>query len=84
MQKRVYNKSEGGKKVIDVDFNDTLETLKENYLNVYEGVRSEVLYTTKFYENSDLGTTYLGKVNMRMSDKIKAEENFQYQSRAIQ
>ena len=41
----------------------TPNKLKE-YLDVYEGVRSEILYTTKFNENSDLGTTYLGRIDM--------------------
>ena len=41
---------------------------------MYEGDRSEILYTTKFNENSDLGTTYLGRIDMTRSYKIKAYE----------
>ena len=40
------------------------------------GVRSEVLCTTEFDENSDLSTTYLGRTDMTRSDKIKVEERF--------
>ena len=40
---------------------------------MYDGVRSEVLCTTKLDENSDLNTTYLGRMDMTRSDKIKAE-----------
>ena len=43
---------------------------------MYDGVRSEALYTMKFDENSDLSTTYLGRINMDRSDNIKAEEKF--------
>ena len=43
---------------------------------MYDGVKSEVLHTTKFDENSDLSTTYLGKINMTMLDKIKVKEKF--------
>ena len=35
----------------------------------------KILYATKFGENSDLGSTCLGKINIR-SDMIKAGEKF--------
>ena len=37
--------------------------LKEEYLDVYKGIQSEILSTKRFDENSDLSTTYLGKVD---------------------
>ena len=43
---------------------------------MYEGVRSKTLYTTKFDDNSDLGTTYLGRIYMTRSDMIKSEKRF--------
>ena len=43
---------------------------------MYVCVKSEVLSTTKFNENSDLSITYLGRVNMTRLDKIKTEEMF--------
>ena len=43
---------------------------------MYDGIIAEVLSTTKFDENSDLSTTYVGKINMTRLDKIKAEEKF--------
>ena len=43
---------------------------------MYEGVQSEVLSTTRFDENSDLSTTYLGRIDMTRASKIKVEENF--------
>ena len=43
---------------------------------MYDGVKSEVLSTTKSGEKSDLRTTYLGRINMTRLDKIKAEEKF--------
>ena len=48
--------------------------MKGEYLDVYAGVRSEIVYATKVDKNSDLGTAYLGKVNISRSDKIKTEE----------
>ena len=53
-----------------------METLKGEYLDVYEGFQSEILRTTRYYENSDLSTIYLGKVNTSEASKIKAEESF--------
>ena len=46
------------------------------YLDMYEGVKSEVLSTTSFDENSDLSTTYLGRIDMTRACRIKAEEMF--------
>ena len=43
---------------------------------MYKGIQSEILSTTRFDENSDLSTTYLGKVDKSRNNKIKAEESF--------
>ena len=43
---------------------------------MYEGIQSEILSTTRFDENSDLNTTYLGKSDKSNNNKIKAEEAF--------
>ena len=48
----------------------------EEYLDVYEGIQSEILNTTRFDENSDLSTTYLGKADRSKNNKIKAQEAF--------
>ena len=39
------------------------DILKEEYLDVYEAILLEILSTTRFDENSDLSTTYLGKAD---------------------
>ena len=38
--------------------------LREEYLDRYEGITSEILNTTRFDENSNFSTAYLGKSNM--------------------
>ena len=48
----------------------------EEYLDIYNGIQSEILSTTRFDENSDLSTTYLGRVDMTRTSKIKVEETF--------
>ena len=40
------------------------------------GIQSEVVNTTRFDENLDLSTTYLGRSDRPKSDKLKAEESF--------
>ena len=52
------------------------DKLTEEYLDRYEGVKSEILFTTRFDKNSDLSRTYLGKMNMFKDHKIAAEEKF--------
>ena len=42
---------------IEVDFGSTLDILKEEYLNICEGIQSEIVNTARFDENSDLSTT---------------------------
>ena len=43
---------------------------------MYEGIQSEVISTSRFDENTDLSSTYLGKTDMNRAGKIKAEERF--------
>ena len=60
----------------ELDFGHMSEKLKEEYLDVYEGIQSEILSTTRFDKNSDLSIMYLGKVDKSKNNKIKAEESF--------
>ena len=62
--------------ILESDFGQMPDLLKEEYLDVYVGIQSEILSTTRFDENSDLSTTYLGKPDRSKSNKIKAEESF--------
>ena len=50
--------------------------MKGEYLDVYEGIQSEIFSTKIFDKNSALSTTYLGKVNTMKASKIKAKESF--------
>ena len=43
--------------MIQLDFSPTPLLLKEEYLDVYKGIQSEIVNTTWFDENSDLSTT---------------------------
>ena len=63
-----------GKEFIELDFGSMPHKLHEEYLNVYEGIQSEIVNTTRFDENSDLSTTYLGGSDKAKNDKLKVEE----------
>ena len=71
-----WNVENEERQMLELDFGDKPEKLKEEYFDVYEGIQSEILSTTKFDENSDLSTTYFGRVNTNKTSKIKVEESF--------
>ena len=51
--------------------------VKETYFDKYEGIHSEISLVTRFDENTDLSTTYLGKCGQtRKKSVIRAEESF--------
>ena len=62
--------------MLELDFGHTPSKLKEEYLDIYEGIQSEIISTTRFNKNSDLSTTYLGNVDRSKNNKIKAEKSF--------
>ena len=61
---------------INIDFGESPEVLKGKYMDVHEDVYAEVVTTNRFDENVDLSTTYLGKIDMKREDIMKAEESF--------
>ena len=52
--KRKSNIEEDKRQMLELYFGDTPEKLKEEYLDMYKGIQSEILSTTRFDENSDL------------------------------
>ena len=64
------------RQMLELEFGDMPEKLMEEYLDVYKGIQSGILSTTRFDENWDLSTTYLGRVDTTKTSKIKAEETF--------
>ena len=60
----------------NLNFRNSPENFKSEYLDVYEGVHMEVISTDEFDEDTDKGTTYLEQVDMTRNTEVKAEENF--------
>ena len=65
----------------NLNFGNSPENLKTEYLDMYEGVYTEVISTDKFDEDTDISTTYLGQVDMARNTEVKAEENFSMTAR---
>ena len=49
---------------------------REEYLDRYEGIKTEIVDTTRFDENSDLSTTYLGRIDMTLDKDLMVEQRF--------
>ena len=46
-------------------------------MDIYDGIQSDIVSSSRFDKTSDISTTYLGKIeNMEGQDKLKAEESF--------
>ena len=70
-------KPDMGKEFKELDFGTVPQNLQEEYLNLYEGIQSDIVSSSRFDENYGISTTYLGKVESKESqDKLKAEESF--------
>ena len=67
---------EKGRFTSQVSLIDISDRLTEDYLDRYEGVRSQILNMTRFNKKSDLSMLYLGTSNMVRGHKMVEEERF--------
>ena len=69
--------SSSEREFMEVDFGGNSQNLQAEYLDVYEGIQSDIVSSSRFDENSDISTTYLGRIGQEESqNKRKAEESF--------
>ena len=82
--KKMYRKmnKEGGER-IDIDFGESPEVMRSRYMDIYDEVYAEVVTTSRFDENVDLSTTYLGRIDMKREEVLKAEESFSITEQGI-
>ena len=75
--KRMYRKigKEGGE-WLNIDFGESPEIMRTRYMDVYDEIYAEVVMTSIFDENLDLSTTYLGKIDMKREEVMKAGKSF--------
>ena len=76
VDKYKYRPSKDSREFKELDFGATPQKLREEYMDIYEGIHSEVVSSNRFDENSDISTTYLRRVNREMQNILKAEESF--------
>ena len=50
-----------GKEFREVDFGTNLQNSWTKYLDMYEGIQSDIVSSSRFDKNSDISMTYLGK-----------------------
>ena len=75
--KRMYRKmGKQGGEWLNIDFGESLEIMRNRYMVVYDEIYAEVVTTSRFDENVDLSTTYLGRIDMKREEVMKAEESF--------
>ena len=71
---RKISKEEG--EHLDFDFGESPEIMRNRYMDVYDEIYAEVVTTSRFDENVDLSTTYLGRRDMKREEVMKVEESF--------
>ena len=73
--KRMYRKmgKEEGEQ-LNIDLGESPEILRDKYMDVYEEIYAKVVMTSKFDENVNLSTTYLGRIDIKREDvKVKVK-----------
>ena len=74
---RYKSKPDMDREFKELDFGVTPQKLQEECMDIYEGIHSDIVSSNRCDENSDISTTYLGKIeNREDQDKLKAEESF--------
>ena len=66
---------EGGEQ-LDIDFGESPEIMRSRYMDVYDEIYAEIVTTSRFDENIDLNMTYLGRIDMKREEVMKAEGSF--------
>ena len=73
--KRLYNSLKTDETLIpDIIFDE--DRIRDTYFDKYDGIQAEISQVTKFDENTELSTSYLGKTDVTREHVIKAEERF--------
>ena len=74
--KRMYRKMGKEGERLDIDFGESQEIMKNRYMDVYDDIYAEVVMTSRFDDDFDLSMTYLGRIDMKRDEVMKAEESF--------
>ena len=72
---RYKSKPDVNREFKELDFGTNPQKLQEEYMDIYDGIHSDIVSSNRFNENSDISTTYLLKIENNR-DKLKVEELF--------
>ena len=78
VDKYKYRTNKDNSKFKELDFGATLQKLQGEYMDIYEGIHSEVVNSNRFDVNSDISTTYLGRVDKENQHKLKSRDIISY------
>ena len=83
--KRMYRKmGKGEREWLNIDFGESPEIMRNKYMDVYDDIYAEVVMTSKFDENVDLSTTYLGRIDMKREEVMrKPRKVFPFQNKDL-
>ena len=70
VDKYKYRPNADNREFKELDFGATLQKLQEEYMDIYEGIHSEVVSSNRFDKNSDISTTYLGRTDKENQNKL--------------
>ena len=74
VDKYKYRPSADNREFKELEFGASPQKLQEEYMEIYEGIHSDVVSSDRFDENSDISTTYLGRVDKENQHRLKVEE----------
>ena len=46
-----------GREIKEISFDSNTEHLKQDYLDIFEDIKSDAIYTTQYHKKTDIGTT---------------------------
>ena len=69
-------KGDRERKFKELDFGSILQKLQEEYLDVYEGIQSDIVNSSRFDENSAISTTYLGRIEAEAEESPISENGY--------
>ena len=74
---RYKSKPDVNREFKELGFGTTPQKLQEEYMDIYEGIHSDIVSSNRFNKDFDIKMTYLGKTeNGGNKDRLKAEESF--------
>ena len=72
---KIYKNYRLEREVKDISFYLNYKRLAQDYLDIFEGVMSDVICAAKYDEKSELGITYLRTPKMRRQDRCRKAEH---------